>query len=489
MAPGADSRIPSQFPPAFHPLSQATNQAVIATARDSDFSVALVGGYVRDALLGRFSDEKPPHDFDYAVTRGKASQLGEILAKKLEGNFVMLDEALDTCRVVLANGKQIDLAGCLGGSLEADLKRRDLTINALAWQPEQPDAIVDLSGGCKDLSEKRIRLISEQSLVDDPLRLLRVFRFSCALEFTIDELCMSAVKRHASQLSKVASERITYELFLILDTDHAGQAISAMARLGLLETIFPELTPTHKVPTNAFHHLGLFDHSVETLVQAEQGYAQLPDWSKTRLQEPLAQQITRLGATKLAGLLHDIGKPQTWVVRDDGKHTFIGHETLGAEMIEATAARLRWSRPVEKLVTNLVRWHLRPGALFHNGQPSDRAIYRFYRDAGPDIPELILLAQADFRSTCGPGLIDKRTLLENQFVELLQGFAVFIEGKKRTPPLLNGQDVMRILGIESGPAVGEILKDLDEARSLGEVENKQQAKIFVVERYKQKYSS
>jgi putative nucleotidyltransferase with HDIG domain len=476
------------FPPEFHPSKQETNQAVLKVAQDCGAHVVMVGGYVRDALLGRYSAERLPNDFDYTVLGGNAMEMGKLFAQRLDGVFVPLDESLDTCRIVLSSGAQVDLAGCMGGSLEADLQRRDLTINALAWDPASPDEIIDRVGGLQDLQDKRVRLISEKALVDDPLRLLRVFRFASSLDFSIEEKTLSLVKQHAERLGEVAAERISHELFLIFASNNSEQRIRQLVDTGLLEIVFPELTACRQVPQNAYHHLGLFDHSVQALIECEAAHEQLPEWAQLNFDQPLAQDASRLAAAKLAALLHDIGKPATWVVRDDGKHTFIGHDKLGAEMVEETAKRLKWARPVEKLVAALVRWHLRPGALFHQGTPTERAVYRFYREVGEDLPELVLLAQSDFRATKGPGLQAGREMLENQMIELLNGYVVFIEGKKRAPKLLDGRDVMTLLGIGPGPVIGELLDDLEEARSLGEVTNKQQAQVFVADRYKEKYS-
>jgi putative nucleotidyltransferase with HDIG domain len=476
------------FPPEFHPLKQETNRAVLNAARASGVQVCLVGGYVRDALLGRFSTDHPPCDFDYTVIGGSALQFGKQLELELGGNYVLLDKEQDTCRLVLPGQLQIDLAGCVGGNLHADLRRRDLTINALAWDPDQPDVIVDTHGGLVDLQEKRIRAISEQSFIEDPVRLLRAFRFAAALDFALDATTVELVCKHAQLLARVAGERVSYEMFAILETPRAAQAFQQMSQTGLLEIIFPELTACHNVPPNAFHHLGLFDHSMQALIECEQAFPDLPPWARESCNQPLSHNLSRIGATKLGSLLHDIGKPATWTVREDGKHTFIGHDKLGATMIEDTARRLKWSKNVERFLAALIRWHLRPGALFHQGPPTERALYRFYRDVGEEVPPLILLAQADFRATRGPGLEAGREVLEKQLIELLQGYNVFREGKRTMRPLCDGHDIMEWTSCGEGPHVGEILAAAREAQALGVITDKQQARDFVVRLCQEKYS-
>jgi putative nucleotidyltransferase with HDIG domain len=482
-----------RFPPEFHPLNQEINKAVLSAADASGCKVFLVGGYIRDALLGRFSSDSPPRDFDYTVLGGSAIDFAREIESKLDGNFVLLDQSNDTARVVLHGGVQIDFAGCVGGKLETDIRRRDLTINALLWDPSQPDTVRDDINGLNDLSTKTVRAISEHSLIDDPLRLLRVFRFAAVLGFSVDPATLGFVRAHGELLNSVASERISYELFCIMESPRTAETIKAMADSALLEVVFPELRAMHRVPPNSYHHLGLFDHSLEVLRQTELGLKDMPEWARSTFDGHVSYGVTKYGATKMAALLHDVAKPDTWVVAEDGRHTFIGHDKLGAEMCDEISKRLKWSVAAEKFISNLVRWHLRPGALFHQGLPTDRAVNRFYSAVGDATPQLILLALGDFRGTCGPGLQEGRELLENQLRELLERYAVFIEGSKKLPPLLDGHEVCDELHIPPGPPVGELLKALREAQLLGEVGNKAEAVAFVkklyAERSSEKYST
>lgn len=478
-----------RFSPEFHPLNQEVNKAVVTAADAAGVKVYLVGGYVRDALLKRFSEKCPPKDFDYAVSHGSAVAFArDVIAPQLDGHFVMLDEANDTARVVLHGGIQIDFAGCVGGGIQTDIRRRDLTINALVWDPAVPDSVRDDVGGIHDLDSKTIRAISEHSFIEDPLRLMRVFRFAAVLGFSVEATTLDNVRNYAGRLSTVAAERISYELFAIFESARTSQCIRAMADCGLLEEIFPEMRQMHRVPPNSYHHLGLFDHSIEVLKQTELGLKNMPAWVQQTCSEHIAHNVTKYGATKLAALLHDVGKPDTWVVAEDGRHTFIGHDKLGAEMTDRISERLKWPVAVERFVNLLVRWHLRPGQLFHQGLPTDRAVNRFYTSMGDITPQLILLSLGDFRGTCGPGLQEGRELLENQLRELLDRYDVFIEGSKKLPPLLDGHELCDELHIPPGPQVGELLKALREAQLLAEVRNKAEAVAFIKRLHLEKYS-
>lgn len=475
-----------RFPAEFHPTTQETNRAVIEIAKSFGCRVFLVGGYIRDSLLGRVA-HGGARDFDYTVLGCSAVEFARELERRLKGHFVLLDDGNDTARVVLDDGTQVDVAGCVGGNLDADIRRRDLTVNALVWDPEHPDTIRDDVGGIADINSKVIRAISEQSLIDDPLRLLRVFRFAAVLDFGIESTTLDMVKQHAEKLQAIAAERISYEVFAIMESARTATTIRDMYTSGLLEVVFPEMRAMHRVPPNSYHHLGLFDHSLEVLRQTELGFAEMPDWSKPGFASPLSHTLTRYGATKLAALLHDVGKPDTWAVVDDDRHTFIGHDKLGAEMCVGIAKRLKWSKPVERFVCNMVRWHLRPGALFHQGLPTDRAVHRFYRTIDDEVPQLVLLALGDFRGTCGPGLQENRDLLENQLRELLQRYVVFLEGRKQTPKLLDGINVMNLLGLPPGPLIGQLLEELEEAQALEGIKDRQQAEEFIKDLYRQKY--
>ncbi len=472
-----------QFNVNIDPLVHLANRQVIEVAAQDKVRIFLVGGYLRDALLFAGSNLHQPKDFDYIVQGTTAIHFAKEVANKLHGHFVLLDESFDTARVVLESGTILDFAGCMGGKLEVDLKRRDFTINALSWDPEQPDKIIDLSDGLRDLKTCTIRAIAESNLCDDPLRLLRAFRFAATLGGNISPDTISLIKQHANLLSSVAPERISYELFLTLEARVVSSLVDLMGQTGLLEAIFPEMTAMRQVTPNAYHHLGLFDHSLALVNELEKYLDNLPEWVTTQLLNQLSTDVTRRSATRLACLLHDLGKPQTWVINPDGRHTFYGHDKAGAEMVKVISDRLRWARPVERFITQLVQWHLRPGQLFHQGPPTLKAVHRFYRSVGNNVPELILLALADLGATRGEGLTGREELEQN-LLELLNGFPAFQNMEQAKPKLLDGKEIMELLSITPGSIVGELLKSLEEAVGLQEVTTKEEAMIFIQQQYK-----
>lgn len=471
------------------PLQLPSLQGLLTLAAERGCKAYMVGGYLRDVAIAQLHGQtksKSP-DYDFVIEGGSAVELARETAERLSGHFVLLDESFDTARVVL-DDCQIDFAGCTGSGLQDDLKRRDFTINALALDPAHPDVLIDTVGGMDDIKSKSVRLISEGAVVDDPLRILRAWRFAASLGFSIESDTRVLLERHMGLLNRVALERVSYELFVLFESDDAAVHLKDMGSTGALEKIFPELKATRRVTSNAYHHLDLFDHQIEAVKQCEGALSLMPARARRILAEPMAHGLTRFGALKISCLLHDIGKPDTWVITEEGKHTFIGHDKLGAELCVPLAKRMKWSKPLERFVEKMVRWHLRPGQLFHQGDPTDRAVLRFYRSIGDDVPELILLALSDFRATCGPGLQVGREQAEQKLLELLERYFVYVDEARYLPRLLDGKDVMALLGITAGPVIGSLLEALEEAKQLGEVSNRREAEEFVRRLHAEKYS-
>src|SRR5262249_18932832 len=219
----------------------------------------------------------------------------------------------------------------------------------------------------------------------------------------------------------------------------------------------------------------------------EEKLASLSAWVREDLSGGVSAGITRLAACKLACLLHDVGKPGTWAITPEGRHTFYGHDRLRARITEQVSLRLKWSRPLDRFVVKLIRWHLRPGQLFHQGPPTDRAVHRFYRTIGEDVPGLMLLAFGDLGATRGEGMSSEtRASLEKNLMELLEKYPAFARGERTRVKLLDGNDIMQLLDIKPGPILGELLEALAEAQGLNEVSNRWQAEKFVVDLFEQK---
>jgi putative nucleotidyltransferase with HDIG domain len=466
-----------------HLLTGELHKRVIKYALQKEIEIYVVGGYLRDLVLNQFkpSYELRSKDLDYAVVGYSAFELAREIADNFEGHFVALDKSNDTARVVMPNGYILDFAGCLENNIDSDISRRDFTINALYIDIRDPENIVDSKAGIEDIRSGIVKAVDSFVFVKDPLRLLRAFRFAANLNFDIERNTFNWIQQHANHLASVAGERISSEIFLTFKASSSDAFLKRLAESGILESIFPELTAMRAVTNNAYHHLNLFDHSIEAVFQAEEHYSKRPDiWLKTNLTNYLAPSISQLSVCKVAALLHDIGKPSTWIITEDGKHTFISHERVGAQMIPTIAKRLRWSNAIENLISMLVELHLRPGQLFHNTPATAKGINRLYRRAGEHFPSLILLALGDLGATRGPQMTEEKfNFLSDKFYELLIGFEEYSLTTKDMKKILDGHEIMKLLNLEPGKELGEILIALQEAQELKEVSTYPEAVNFV----------
>ncbi len=487
----------SQFGNFFRATELSLIHKLSQIAKNNKAKIYLTGGFLRDRLINALNNQDSiALDFDFVVEGMKATSLAQIIAETVSGNFVLLDDEFDTARVILKDSLQLDLAGPKTddntlNSRQADALKRDFSINAIIWDPDRPDLLIDFTNGVDDLKEKRLRVIDDTAFTDDPLRMLRAFRLSCQLGFHITPETIELIKLHALKINAVAIERINHEMFLIMNYFDSHKTIKKLADTGLLELIYPDLKSTRTVPANSYHHLNLFDHSLETYRQVEVNFASLEKYYQNRLLEPLTYNLSHLASTKLAGLLHDIGKPATWVIQENGRHSFYKHDSLGAKMVNEMGIEQKWPNHLIKYLVNLVKWHLRPGSLYANdAEPSQKAINRFYTSVGDHTPGLILLSLADLGATCGEGFKEEaRGELRENLHRLLNGYSAFTEKQKYLRPLLDGNAIIGLLSIEPGPIVGSLISELKEAQTNGEILKVSEAKAFIEDLYKKKYSS
>lgn len=345
-------------------------EQLAAVHRELGGEVYLVGGSVRDLLLGR-----SPGDLDLTVARD-AEQWAERLRTLTGGTYVELGREEDAARVVLRQGLDVDFSSFRAGakSIAEDLEQRDITVNALAvpmhdmlagpCQEQDQLSIIDSTGGLRDLEQQRISVVSKKSFSDDPLRMLRVFRFAAVLGFTVEPATLAQIQQQQEIIERVAKERVAYELDLIMASSRAYQAFSAMRACGLLWQILPELRAGQGMEQPASHHLDVFEHCLEALGQMEQVLAGLaryfPDVSPV-MEEYLRVRRRRV-QMKWAALLHDVGKPFTYGINEDkgGRITFYNHDLRGADILTEIARRLRWAKEDTALIARLIAGHMRP---------------------------------------------------------------------------------------------------------------------------------
>jgi putative nucleotidyltransferase with HDIG domain len=441
----------------------------------------LVGGTLRDRLLGR-----QPLDFDWSVP---ADAIGATrrLAEATGGHAIVLDPQHDVGRITWPDSPlQLDIARQEGDSVAADLLRRDLTINALGLPLDEatvtwlqgtdttpPAGLLDPTGGLADLQARQIRAVSETNLTDDPLRLLRIFRFASQTGFTIEPTTLGWVRQHGRLIADVAQERVAHETYRLF-AGTCGPVLAQMQACGFLTAVFAEMAPMADVPPNEHHHLDVLSHSVEVASQMERLLADLSGESfpAADLQAYLDTEIAhgrRLGPwLKAAGLWHDLGKPATYTL-EGTRARFTGHDKVGAGIMTAMGERLRLSTHETRWLADQVGWHLRPGHLLST-PVTQRALYRFYRDLGRDSLGVALMALADRRGTQGPAITEADNRAMHAMAQrLVQGYLEWAAPVAATPPLIDGRQLMAALGWGPGRQVGEMLTRLREAQALGEI--------------------
>jgi len=426
---------------------------------NAGFKLALVGGSVRDALLGRLSadldfatDAKPEQT---RATLGKwadaiwetGAAFGTIAAKK--GIVEPVTVEITTYRSDVYRDQSRKPEVEFGESLEGDLLRRDFTVNAMALELTTPQPMfVDPYGGLGDLTLKLLRTPStpERSFSDDPLRMMRAARFAAQLHFEIDEPALQAIGSMKERLAIVSAERVRDELIKLLMSDGPRIGLSILVESGLAEFVLPEL-PKLKLEIDEHHrHKDVYEHSLTVLDQAIGLEARVggPDLT-----------------LRLAALLHDIGKPKTRAFIAGGGVSFHHHEVVGAHLAKARLRALRFDKQTVEDVSMLVELHLR----FHGygtGEWSDSAVRRYVRDAGSLLPRLHVLTRSDSTTRNdkkAKTLSDSYDDLENRIVELSER-----EELESMRPDLDGNSIMEILGIPPSPEVGKAYAYLLELR-------------------------
>jgi poly(A) polymerase len=451
------------------------NRPIAALAQIAD-QAWLVGGAVRDRLL-----ERETADYDVALT-GEVADVARALGRAAGGFPFLLSSEFGAWRVVAHDRSwQLDLLPLDGATIEQDLARRDLTVNAIA-ESLAGGAYVDPFGGIEDLRRRRLRMVSRSAFERDPLRTLRLARLGCELGFSIEPDTLATARNSAPALAQIAPERIFAEFKRLICADRALDGLDLMDATGTTDAVLPELAALRGVQQSRFHHLDVFDHTRAVLAETialvrdpELVSAGAGDTEAIRrmLAEPLANELTRGQALRFGALFHDIAKPQTRGVTGEGRVTFIGHDEAGAELGASVLRRLRASERLRAHVAALTRQHLRLGFLVHEMPLSRRAIYDYLHACAPVGVDVTLLSVADRLATRGDGseaAIAKHLSLARQ----LLGEALAWVADPPRPPL-RGDELARALGIRPGPAIAELLAELEAASFSGELTTREEA--------------
>jgi tRNA nucleotidyltransferase/poly(A) polymerase len=492
--------VPFNFPPLLEK---------IISLLPPDEEVYLVGGAVRDLLKNRLSP-----DFDFALPSSGIS-LARRIANSFQADFMVLDEERDTGRVVLTNDDgtftYLDFATYRGATLEEDLRDRDFTINAIAFNPRDI-TIIDPLNGATDIRAGVIRACSSTSLLHDPVRILRGVRQAAAFGFGIEKNTRELMKQAAGTIGNVSIERLRDEVFKMLGGPKASASIRALEMLGVLPHLMPELLKMKGVTQSPPHIHDVWMHTLAVLDQLDDlltsslridfdpektsdmfmGLVSLKigryrDQIAKHFASPLNPNRSHRSLLFFAALYHDICKPNTKTIDENGRIRFFDHDIKGADVTAARGRSFNLSNDeVERLhaiIANHMRIHFFADRLENAQQPPSRkAIYRFFRDSNGAGVDLILLALADVRGTKGNELTQTtwtayldiaRILLENYWERPEEVVA--------PPRLVDGNDLMKELNIKPGKLVGQLLELIRENQAAGKITNREEAIAFARE--------
>lgn len=457
----------------------------------------LVGGSVRDALLNREGK-----DTDILIP-GIDATMAESIATTMDGHVIPLDPEQRVFRIILPSATpnnysdpyRLDISD-LPNEIETNLKKRDFTIDAMAVKLSETTLepaswrVIDPTGGRNDLQHRFVRAVNDQIINRDPIRGLRGIRIAAELEFQITDQTISIITSGSQLIVECSPERIRDEFLRVLAAPNVGDQIAMLGKTGLLDMIIPELSAARGVSQPKEHYWNVYDHSLQAVTMSElvltRGFRNSNEagklipwkpWFTTYFEQLASDGHTRNTWLRVAALLHDVGKPQTKTIEANGRIRFFGHPIVGSEITTGILRRLRVSNHGIDMIGKMVEEHLRPGQISQKGEmPTNRAIYRYFRQMDNVAIDTLYLNFADFLAARGPTLpMDEWTKHCARIAYTIeQGTGEELHAEK-PPRLLNGHDVMKAFSLTPGPTLRPLLDLLEEAQAVGTVTTRNQA--------------
>ncbi len=439
--------------------------------QENNIPIFLVGGFIRDILIGK-SDLK---DYDFSLPRAYSNFI-PIIEKTLEVHFFKIgNEGKNTITYrLIKDDFSIDITYLQGESIYEDLKRRDFTINAIAYGLYDK-RLYSLEGSFDDIEKKVIRMASKNSIENDPLRMLRAVRYLCTLEgFKICDELEKEIHSKKDLIENVARERIKTELDLILLSPKPALGIEFLYRVSLLYHIFPELKGLEDIGISNGQTIDVISHTISTL----KNISSATKWLSDNNRDITLSRDDWL-SIYWACLFHDIGKKDTYSIDESGKIHFYNHEKFSCKIAEAIMERLRFSNQMRERVLRLIKNHMR--ILNLAGNSKDSAIKRLVNQLGEDTKLLLLLTLADREASRINMTIERDDWVERNCLRILN----ILDQKEviKLPKLISGYDIME-LGYQAGPIVGEILKIIREKQIEGEINTRDEALEFLKSRFR-----
>jgi len=481
----------------------------------------LVGGFIRDIALDIDS-----RNLDI-VAQFSPEKIANFVSSIKSAKFFPLDIKRKIFRMIIKNYSAkkdngeikndseittIDFSFYDIIKIKNELTGRDFTINAIAVPTvifsetyelptkiikkdyelpyKLPFNLIDPFNGLKDLTEGRLRLVSEKALQDAPVRILRAFRFKLSHNLSISEKLKQKIKSDSNMLRSVSGERIAEEVLKIFSHTNLSSTLKEMQKLNVLKQLFPSIEDNVGISQFGYHSEDIFDHLLKCIDKMDniEEFIKiyLNDYSKqifSHLNKLIQGDYKKFTFLKLAIFLHDIGKSETKVVDINGRIRFYNHQKVGAEKTENICENLRLSNKATNYLVKMIEKHMRIPNLLGLEKITDRATYRLIREAGDELIDLILLCYVDRVADPGPLVeVDFEKKMIKYFNKILYLRAKIIKQTKK--PLIRGDEIIEKFGLTPGPKIGEILKLVEKERALGNISTKNKALKMIQERLK-----
>jgi poly(A) polymerase len=473
-------------------------------------SVYLVGGAIRDVLLSR-----PIHDMDFVVLKD-AGKVAKKLADDLRGGFYMLDEERDIARVIIdqPNGKKfyLDFSALREENLFKDLKSRDFTINAMAVNVAQPELLIDPLKGIDDIKGGFLQICNPNSFRNDPIRVIRAVRMAIQFDLKITENTLHALKEQVSSLHAISQERIRDELFRMLESDKNASALRLLDQLGILDTLWPELSALKSLEYENMANQNVWQHTLATIQGLDDIWRVLiGEFEEEKASNLLlGTLVSRLGRYRTdfdhhfqlginpsrsrkallfyTALFHDCGKSTVQVSNLSGQITYEGHDSAAEAIVKEAARKIRLSENEVSVITLMVKEHMKFNQFSQAGVlPDNREIHSYYKKNRSYGIDLCFIALANIIGTYQHAL-DQDIWLEkvNLARVLMEAYFEKYDKVVNPPKILSGSDIMKNFNLEPGKQVGELLEEVQAAQAEGKITTKAEAMSYIKSLIKQK---
>jgi len=445
-------------------------------AKEKNIPLFLVGGYIRDFFLRMHqpAGRQPEKDYDFTLPR-EASSFIAMMEEILHFRFFKVgkDEKDTLTYRITKKDMSMDLTFFQGTKIGEDLQRRDFTINAIAFSLRD-ETFHWIEGALEDIEKRVIRTVSNRSLDQDPLRMLRAIRYLCTLDgFVMTKELKEEIPLKKKLIEKLPGERIKMELDQILLSPQSAIGMKSLYECSLLFTLIPELKGIENLGQNEHHHLHVLFHTLLTIEKISWAY----DWITSHERKISLTQEDWL-SLYYAALFHDIGKQGTFLKDEKERVHFYHHEFFSCKAAEGIMQRLRFSNPMRNKILRLIQNHMR--ILNLSQETKETALKRLVNQMSDETPLLVLHTLADKEASRGILSIQIDEVVENHCLRILELF----QQKEivHPPPLINGHDLMA-LNYLPGPRMGQILKFIREKQVEGEIKTREEALRILMERY------